>query len=259
LKFVVGCAILYADILDAATNVFMMNLVKFIAACGAASRRQAEALIRSGHVVVNGEIMLNPACRITAGDLVLLDGKKLALPEKRHYFLLNKPRGYVCSNADTHAEKLAVELFALPDVHLVSAGRLDKESEGAIIFSDDGDFINRLAHPRYGVLKRYIVETARPLPPHAMTEMIAGIRDGGEMLRVIAVKPLAARRYEVTLNEGKKREIRRLTAFFGCITTRLRRISIGSVELGELPAGAFRELTTGEITALLTPTAHDGQ
>jgi 23S rRNA pseudouridine2605 synthase len=210
-------------------------------------------------VTVNGEVTLNPAHRVSPDEVVTLDGNTITPAEKKWYILLHKPRGYVCSNADSHAEKLAVDLLKEIPARLVSAGRLDKESEGAIIFSDDGDFINRLAHPRYGVLKRYIVETARPLPPHAMTEMIAGISDGGEMLRVIAVKPLAARRYEVTLNEGKKREIRRLTAFFGCITTRLRRISIGSVELGELPAGAFRELTTGEITALLTPTAHDGQ
>ena len=237
----------------------MMNLVKFIAACGAASRRQAETLIRNGRVAVNGVVTVNPACRVTAEDVVVLEGKRLSMPEKRHYFLLNKPRGYVCSNADVHAEKLAVELFAMPEVHLVSAGRLDKESEGAIIFSDDGNFINRLAHPRYGVLKRYIVETAEPLPPEALAQMADGIRDDGEILRVIAIKPLASRRYEVTLNEGKKREIRRLTAFFGCMTTRLRRISIGRVLLGDLPEGAFRELTAAEIESLLTPTTHDGQ
>ena len=105
----------------------------------------------------------------------------------------------------------------------------------------------------------YIVETAEPLPPEALAQMADGIRDDGEILRVIAIKPLASRRYEVTLNEGKKREIRRLTAFFGCMTTRLRRISIGRVLLGDLPEGAFRELTAAEIESLLTPTAHDGQ
>ena len=190
----------------------MMNLVKFLSSCGAASRRKAEEMIRAGQVKVNGETVCDPAFRVTGESCVLLNGSPLALPEKRCYILLHKPRGYVCSNADSHAEKLAVDLINIPGVRLVSAGRLDKESEGAIIFSDDGEFINRLAHPRYGVLKRYEVFTAKPVSADWQRKMVQGVMDDGEMLKVISIKELSPCHYEIILNEGKKREIRRLTA-----------------------------------------------
>ena len=230
----------------------MMNLVKYLSSCGAASRRKSEELIRSGHVAVDGNIECDPAFKVAENMAVTLDGTPLALPEKHHYILLHKPRGYVCSNADAHAEKLAVELIDIPGVRLVSAGRLDKESEGAIIFSDDGEFINFLAHPRYGVLKRYEVFTVRPVTPAWQKKMVSGITDDGENLKVIAIKELEPCRYEITLNEGKKREIRRLTAAAGAPTRRLIRRSIGKVELGKLPCGKYRELSADEVEMLLT-------
>ena len=231
----------------------MMNLVKFLSSCGAASRRKAEELIRAGHVEVDGKTVCDPAFRVDETHTVTLDGVCVALPDKRHYVLLHKPRGYVCSNADAHAEKLAVELITIPNARLVSAGRLDKDSEGAIIFSDDGEFINRLAHPRYGVLKQYEVHTARPVPPAWQKKMVAGIMDEGEMLKVISIKEIDDCRYEIVLNEGKKREIRRLTAAAGARTVRLIRKSIGNVALGALPCGKYRELSPGEIENLLHP------
>jgi len=224
-----------------------MNLVKYIAFCGAASRREAEKLIRAGKVQVCGVAETNPAHRLTGEEEVRLHGKVLSPPPKRSYYLLNKPRGYTCSNADSHAEHLAVELFRMPEKHLVSAGRLDKESEGAILFSDDGDFINFLAHPRYGILKRYEVETASPLSPAVFPKMCAGIRDQGEILRVESIRSLGKNRCEILLNEGKKREIRRLTAAFGAPTVTLRRVAVGPVELGELPPGQYRELSEKEL------------
>ena len=230
----------------------MSNLVKYLSNCGAASRRKAEELIRSGHVAVNGNPECNPAFKVAENMVVTLDGTPLSLPEKHRYILLHKPRGYVCSNSDAHAEKLAVELIDIPGVRLVSAGRLDKESEGAIIFSDDGGFINFLAHPRYGVLKRYEVFTAHPITPAWQKKMVSGIIDDGENLKVINIKELAPCHYEIILNEGKKREIRRLTAAAGAPTRRLIRQSIGSVELGKLPCGKYRDLSAGEIETLLT-------
>ncbi len=229
-----------------------MNIVKYISFCGAASRRKAEELVRSGQVEVDGVKVCDPAFRVETGMQVTLDGEVLTPPERRHYILLHKPRGYVCSNADTHAEKLAVELIKIPGARLVSAGRLDKESEGAIIFSDDGEFINHLAHPRYGVLKRYEVTTARPVSEKWQKRMVSGISDEGENLKVISIRELAECRYEIILNEGRKREIRRLTAAAGAPTKRLIRVAIGKVELGTLPCGEYRELTADEINSLLT-------
>ena len=227
-----------------------MNLVKYISRSGAASRRNAETFIRSGRVTVSGRIETNPAYRVKADDRVRLDGTILDVVEDFHYVLLNKPRGYTCSSADPHADQLALHLIHLPGVRLVSAGRLDKDSEGAIIFSDDGDFVNRLSHPRYGILKRYRVITRNPISEEGLEKIRAGIKDEGEMLRVKSVHKVADREYEFILNEGKKREIRRLTAAVGAPTVVLKRVSIGKVELGTLPPGKWRNLTPSEINAL---------
>jgi 23S rRNA pseudouridine2605 synthase len=229
----------------------MMNLNKYISYCGAASRREAEARIRGGEVTVNGTVELNPAYRVMVNDAVALAGKVLLPPVQRHYVLLHKPRGYVCSNADVHAEHLAVELINIPGARLVSAGRLDKDSEGAIIFSDDGEFINFLAHPRYEVLKKYLVTANRPLTETELAAIRGGISDDGEFLQVRSVCPTGKRNeYEFILNEGKKREIRRLVAACGAKVTRLIRMEIGNVALGGLPVGKFRELSAGEIAGL---------
>ena len=227
-----------------------VNLVKYIANSGAASRRQAEALIRAGRVVVDGCIECNPARRVLGSENISLDGKKVVSAEKLWYILLHKPRGYVCSCADKHAEKLAVDLLKSVPARLVSAGRLDKESEGAIIFSNDGDFINILTHPRYGVLKRYIVHTASDIAFNDLRRMETGITDGGESLKAESVRQIGERCYEFILNEGKKREIRRLTAACGAPTKRLIRVQIGGVQLGGLPLGGFRELTADEVDGL---------
>ena len=228
----------------------MMNLVKFIAASGAASRRQAETLIREGKVAVNGSLCTNPAHRVAEDEEITLEGRRLSAAEKLWYILLNKPCGYVCSNADAHAEHLAVELLAEIPARLVSAGRLDKDSQGAIIFSNDGNFINRLAHPRYGVLKTYIVRTANTLKEESLKKITSGITDDGELLKAESIRPVGKKLYEMILNEGKKREIRRLTAACGAPTVQLTRVKIGSVELGDLQEGKFRELTPEEVAEL---------
>ena len=225
---------------------------KYLAACGAASRRTAVELVKSGRVAVNGETVTDPACRIRPGDAVTLDGKILSPEEIKRYIMLNKPRGYTCSNADKHAKKLAVDLIQLPE-RLVSAGRLDKDSEGLILFSNDGDFINTLGHPSFNIRKRYHVRLDRELAPEQITMLKQGIRDNGELLKPDDVKPLGSCLYEFTLNEGRNREIRRMAAFCGANVKRLLRIRIGNLKLGSLPTGSWRELTPEEVQAALSP------
>ena len=231
------------------------NLGKFLSLCGAASRRGALELIRSGRVGVNGLVVTDPARRVGSGEAVTLDGKALAVPERFHYVMLNKPRGYVCSNADAHAEKLAADLLqgGYPGVFLRSAGRLDKESEGLIVFSDDGAYLERVAHPRYMVTKRYVVMVARAIPSADLARMTAGIRDDGELLRVIAAESLGNNRYMFKLNEGKKREIRRLCRACGAPVLSLKRVSLGALELGALKSGEYRELSAEEVEKSLVP------
>ena len=231
------------------------RLVKFLSAAGVASRRAAGDLVKAGRIAVNGRTIHEPGFRILPADTVTLDGRPVEPAGRFHYIMLNKPRGYVCTNADPHAPRKAVDLIRLdPPVRLFSAGRLDKESEGMILFSNDGDYVARLTHPRYEIRKTYLVRVTREFTEPELTRIRTGITDGGEHLRVISIAPAGNCLYRIVLNEGKKREIRRLTAAVGSPTLELRRIRIGGLALGDLPQGAFRELTPEE--AALTLEAH---
>ena len=231
------------------------RLVKFLSAAGVASRRAAGDLVKAGRIAVNGRTIHEPGFRILPADTVTLDGRPVEPAGRFHYIMLNKPRGYVCTNADPHAPRKAVDLIRLdPPVRLFSAGRLDKESEGMILFSNDGDYVARLTHPRYEIRKTYLVRVTREFTELELTRIRTGITDGGEHLRVISIAPAGNCLYRIVLNEGKKREIRRLTAAVGSPTLELRRIRIGGLALGDLPQGAFRELTPEEVA--LTLEAH---
>ena len=231
------------------------RLVKFLSAAGVASRRAAGDLVKAGRIAVNGRTIREPGFRILPADTVTLDGRPGEPAGRFHYIMLNKPRGYVCTNADPHAPRKAVDLIRLdPPVRLFSAGRLDKESEGMILFSNDGDYVARLTHPRYEIRKTYLVRVTREFTEPELTRIRTGITDGGEHLRVISIAPAGNCLYRIVLNEGKKREIRRITAAVGSPTLELRRIRIGGLALGDLPQGAFRELTPEEVA--LTLEAH---
>lgn len=231
------------------------RLVKFLSAAGVASRRAAGDLVKAGRIAVNSRTIREPGFRILPADTVTLDGRPVEPAGRFHYIMLNKPRGYVCTNADPHAPRKAVDLIRLdPPVRLFSAGRLDKESEGMILFSNDGDYVARLTHPRYEIRKTYLVRVTREFTEPELTRIRTGITDGGEHLRVISIAPAGNCLYRIVLNEGKKREIRRLTAAVGSPTLELRRIRIGGLALGDLPQGAFRELTPEEVA--LTLEAH---
>ena len=231
------------------------RLVKFLSAAGVASRRAAGDLVKAGRIAVNGRTIREPGFRILPADTVTLDGRPVEPAGRFHYIMLNKPRGYVCTNADPHAPRKAVDLIRLdPPVRLFSSGRLDKESEGMILFSNDGDYVARLTHPRYEIRKTYLVRVTREFTEPELTRIRTGITDGGEHLRVISIAPAGNCLYRIVLNEGKKREIRRLTAAVGSPTLELRRIRIGGLALGDLPQGAFRELTPEEVA--LTLEAH---
>lgn len=228
------------------------RLVKFLSASGVASRRAAGDLVKAGRVTVNGRSVLDPGFRVSSADIVSLDGKPVTPTATFHYIMLNKPRGYVCTNSDPHAPLKAVDLIRLnPPVRLFSAGRLDKESEGMILFSNDGDYVAQITHPRHEILKTYLVRITRDLSADELSRIRSGIFDQGELLRVISIERIGKCRYRIVLNEGRKREIRRLTAAVGAPTIELRRIRIGALELGDLPSGAFRELSPDEVARTL--------
>ena len=229
-----------------------IRLVKYIASSGVASRRGAGELVKEGRVSVNGSLCLDPSYGVAPGDKVLLDGKVLAVEEVKYYVALNKPRGYTCSNADSHADKLAVDLIKTPTpARLYSAGRLDRDSEGLIIFSNDGDFVAKLTHPSFQITKRYIVETDISLNDNMLQRLMSGITDDGEMLHADLIEKIAPRKYRFTLSEGKKREIRRMVKFVNAQVRRLKRIQIGSDILpADLLEGDFRLLKSEEVALL---------
>ncbi len=228
-----------------------MPLNRFISLAGLASRRKAVAIITSGQVTVNGALVTNPAHRVTEADCIIVAGEAICSGQ-RYYIMLNKPRGYSCTAADPYAKRKAIDLIDLPNVRLFSAGRLDKDSEGLIIFSNDGDYIQQLTHPRYGICKTYLVNTTRPLKKSFLQQLVnSGIIDHNEQLRAKQFNCIDLCRYQVVLNEGKKREIRRMVAAGGSQVTRLQRIAVGHLHLGPLPSGKWRELTPDEYRASL--------
>jgi pseudouridine synthase len=227
-----------------------MNLTKYLSTGGVASRRKCADMIKAGHVTVNGETISQPGTRIGPDDRVEVDGH-FVVHEKRVYVMLNKPPGYWCTADDPHADKLAVELIDLPGIRLFSAGRLDRDSEGLIIFTNDGEYANKLSHPSYGILKQYQVETFSEIIPEKLAEIRVGIVDNGEKLSPYRIDHLGAGRYLFTLNEGKKREIRRLVTAAGQRVKLLRRTVVGSLELADLESGQWRKMTESEIAATL--------
>ena len=237
------------------------TLGKLVSEGGFLSRRKAETAVRSGRARIDGKVVLNPAERIAPGMRVTLDGRLLEVPEvqEKWYVMLNKPAGYVCTASDSHASRKALDLIVpAPPVRLFSVGRLDKESCGLILFTNDGVYADRITHPRNGIVKRYVVKVAGAVTPAIRKQMLAGIRDEGEELRALSVRSLGGCRYELRLNEGKKREIRRLTAALGVPTLELERLAVGALELGRLPRGAWRRLSESEAALALLPGLEPG-
>ena len=224
-----------------------MRLVKFLAAAGVASRRKAADLVAAGAITINGKPPLGPGDQVSPDDTVTCHGVKVVL-DPSYYLLLNKPCGYTCTNFDKHAEKTIFELISLPNnPRLFSAGRLDKESEGMLIITNDGDYAEKLMHPSHEVLKTYLVWTNRPIILSELERLRGGIIDEGEGLSPRRIDEISPGNYRFILNEGKKREIRRLVRATGVRTEKLQRVQIGQLKLGSLPLGKWRNLTPKEL------------
>lgn len=228
-----------------------MPLVKRLVAGGAGSRRRAAALIIEGSVSVNGQPATNLNHPVSASDAVSVNGRPLAQAEKRTvYLLLNKPRGYLCAVSDSRGRPTVLDLVpdALRVAGLVPVGRLDADSTGLLLLSNDGAFVERVTHPRYGVVKEYDVLLDRTLWPRDQARLLDGVEIEGGLARALSVEPVrkGEARYAVELAEGKKREVRLMMRAVGRRVLRLTRVRVGGLRLGRLPSGSVRELSAQE-------------
>jgi 23S rRNA pseudouridine2605 synthase len=232
-----------------------MRLQKFLADAGLASRRAAEGMITAGRVAVNGETVARLGTRVDpASDRVTVDGKVIRAL-RRLYVALNKPRGYLCTKADPQGRRTVGQLLPKEWSNLYPVGRLDRDTEGLLFLTNDGDFCLRLTHPRYGVRKTYLVEVEGRIPSESVIRLTRGVEEGGEQLKAETAQVLGLNKtrslLRLTLCEGKNREVRRLLAALGLGVLALRRIEIGPIKLGELPEGRWRVLTADEVKRLL--------
>jgi 23S rRNA pseudouridine2605 synthase len=232
-----------------------VRLQKFLAESGVGSRRASEQFILAGRVRVNGQIVNELGTKVHPGrDEVQVDGMKVK-PRRKIYVALNKPRGYICTRRDPADRRIVSDLLPAEWHHLHSVGRLDRDTEGLIFLTNDGQFSLCLTHPRYAVRKTYRVTVEGCVEPPLMQKYMRGVTDEGEKLKAEKARILSANNtssiLELELMEGKNREIRRLCAGLDLKILRLQRTRIGPIRLGELPEGKWRILTEAEINSLL--------
>lgn len=233
-----------------------MRLHLYLARGGVASRRASERLIVAGRVTVNDVVITRLGTSVESGDRICVDGHPVGQPCPKRYLALHKPPGFVCTAADPQGRRRAVEL--LPHAadrldRLFSVGRLDYLSSGLLLFTSDGRFAQHAAHPSYGVEKDYLVQSVggSPIPEELLLRYYRGMSIGGERYRVERYARHADDRVVLTLRTGKNREIRQVFAAAGIELSRVHRVRIGSVALGEIDSGHHRALSDDEVAWFL--------
>ncbi len=239
-------------------NSSTVRLQKYIADCGVCSRRKAETFIESGSVVVNGKIAQIGQKVIPGKDQVFVNKKPIHhITTISTTLLLNKPKNFICTNDDPFAEKTVFDLLPkqFAKHRLFSAGRLDKDSEGMLILTNDGALAHRITHPSSQIVKRYQVKLNSSFDTKIIPKLLKGLRSEGELLKAdkVLISNLRASEIfdiEVHLMQGRKREIRRMLELFGYQVKKLKRFQIGSLKMKGMPLGSVRELSEKEISLL---------
>jgi 23S rRNA pseudouridine2605 synthase len=228
-----------------------MRLAKYLAHAGVASRRAAETLIAQGRVTVDGTLVNDPARDVDEGSDVTVDGRPVSGPEPRVVYAVHKPVGVVSTASDTHSRPTVVELAPAGGLRLYPVGRLDADSSGLILLTNDGELANRLTHPSFEVEKTYLAQVGGGL---VGDEELRALRRGVE-LQDGATAPARARRVgrdaiELTIHEGRNRQVRRMCDAVGHPVLELRRIAFGPLRLNGLAVGAHRRLSDAEVERL---------
>ncbi|MCA9067792.1 MAG: rRNA pseudouridine synthase [Planctomycetaceae bacterium] len=231
-----------------------VRLQKFLASAGLGSRRHCEEYITDGRVTVDGETVTDLGVKVDPHRQVIqVDGERLK-PQKKRYYLLNKPPGYVCTNHDPMGRPRAIDLVPQDDARLFTVGRLDENSRGLILITNDGELAHRMAHPRFSISRRYQVQVAGKPTPETLKQLREGIHfaDGKFFVsRVHIVKTQGKSTIlEIELHQGRNRELRRMLARVGHKVMSLERVTFGPLKLGSLGLGKSRSLRESEMTEL---------
>lgn len=228
-----------------------MRLAKFLAHAGVASRRASEAVIAEGRVTVAGDVVLDPARDVDGSEPVAVDGHTVSIGDKRVVLALHKPAGVVSTASDTHGRKTVLDLVRSEGARLYPVGRLDADTTGLILLTDDGDLANQLTHPRYEVPKTYLAEVSGgAVSDRALRALREGVELDDGMTLPAGVRQVRSGVLEMTLREGRKRQVKRMCDAVGHPVTKLSRIAFGPLRLGDLPEGAVRRVTPAEVERL---------
>lgn len=232
-----------------------MRLNKFLAGCGVASRRKCDELIANGKVTVNGKLVTEMGVNINEKkDKIKVEGNEVKLPSSFVYIKLNKPKGYACTAKDEKGRKTIYELIKCPQ-RLFSVGRLDYDTEGLIILTNDGNFANMIMHPSYQIEKEYRVNVEGEIKESELAVLRNGVVVEGERMPEARVKWLGYEKgitkLSVVIDEGQNRQIRRMFEAIGRDIKLLKRVRIGDVKLGGIQRGDYRDLSTSELNSLV--------
>ncbi|MEO0795784.1 MAG: pseudouridine synthase [Verrucomicrobiota bacterium] len=235
-----------------------IRVQKFLSEQGVCSRRKAETLIEEGVITINGSTAKLGDKVVPGKDVVKVEGQRVnAKALKNWVLLMNKPKGVICSHSDPHHSKTIYDLLPpeLAREKLICCGRLDKDSEGMLILTNDGNLAQRITHPSGGIVKRYRIKLSRPFEQSLIPKMLRGVHRDGEFLQASRIIPATMgpeqeKRLEVHLEQGRKREIRRLFEAFGYFVDKLERFQMGGLIMKRIPRSGVRELTNRELDFL---------
>lgn len=232
----------------------MMRLNKFLARCGVNSRRKCDDLIKNKKISINGKIVTDFSYKVTNEDIVLLNGKFLEIQQESIVYILNKPKGYICTSNDTHSRLKVVDLIE-SEVRLFTIGRLDRDTTGVILLTNDGDISNYLTHPKYKKEKKYHVKTKGKIDSVYLKQIKNGytLEDGTKVKAQIKQMSQLGNNYEwdVILKEGKNREIKRIFSNFDSKVTLLHRYYFSGFQINNLNPGKYRKLSKVEMNNIL--------
>lgn len=233
----------------------MMRLQKYLAMSGVASRRASEKLIAEGHVAVNGVTITEMGVQVSEDDRVTVDGVQVHLEEEKHYLAYYKPMGEVTTVSDPEGRATVMDKFREYPVRLYPVGRLDYDSEGLLLLTNDGEMMQHLLHPSHEVEKQYLVKVSNRVSPEELHQLATGVQlDDGRMTSPAKVRLIRYETFDsvvlISIHEGRYRQVRRMFQAVGHEVVSLRRVGFGPIYLNDLPRGTWRHLTDVEVRKL---------